>query len=248
MFIFIFVVNINNMVPIDKDKVKNFFNDLKFDEESHTYYVNGIPLESSVSGVIKKYVEQVDFTAIAESKDIQMNLPKGSTSRLWKLKSEYSCAKGNKAHFFGELYAFNRSIRPTDKYEEAIVKFWGDLPQYIKPFAVEFQMYHKKLFIGGMSDIILFNELTDTFIIADYKTNEDLHKNFAGKKLLAPFNELLDCNLNKYQIQFSLYQIMFEQTGYKVSNRVLIHLKPDGTYENYFTTDLTSLIKKELAW
>ena len=107
-------------------------------------------------------------------------------------------------------------------------------------------MYHLNYMFGGTADIILYNTLTKKFIIGDYKTNEDLSKTFMGKTLLPPFEFLLENDLNKYQIQFSIYQILFEQTGFEVEKRVLIWLRPDGTYEKYFTEDYTQLIKNYL--
>ena len=92
--------------------------------------------------------------------------------------------------------------------------------------------------IAGTADIILYNKQTNKFIIADYKTNKDLFKNFKGKKLKAPFNNLLDSPFDKYNIQLSMYQILFELTGYEVENRFIIWLKPDAEYEIYYTQDL----------
>ena len=108
-------------------------------------------------------------------------------------------------------------------------------------------MYSEELGIAGTSDIILYNNKTGKFIIADYKTNEDLFKNFKGKKLLSPFNFLLENAYNKYQLQLSMYQLLFEQCGFEVESRRIIWLKPDGTYINYKTEDLTQELLVELT-
>lgn len=228
--------------------LKETFKDLTFDEATHKYFVNGEPLSTSVSGVIKQFVEKTDFKLIASNIDIRDGLPKGTTSKIWNYNSRLACAKGDKAHYFGEIYAFHRKIKPTDPYEKAIVKFWNDLPDHIIPVKMELEMYHKTLLIGGMADIILYNKKTGNYIIADYKTNKQLFKNFKGKMLLPPFDNMLEHNFNKYQLQFSFYQIMFEQTGFKVEARKLIHLKPTGEYEIHDTEDLTNKIRKELWW
>ena len=108
-------------------------------------------------------------------------------------------------------------------------------------------MFSETLRIAGTSDIILFNNKTGKFIIADYKTNEDLFKNYKGKTLLAPFEDLLDSPYNKYQLQLSMYQLLFEQCGFEVESRRIIWLKPNGTYENFKTEDLTQKLLKELT-
>jgi hypothetical protein len=227
----------------ERQAIKDFFKHLTFDERNHRYYVNGKALKYSVSGLIKKYVAKTDFDEIAKAIDQRDELPPGATKKLWKLKADAACSKGDKAHYFGELYAFHRNIKPTSKEEEAVVKFWNELPDHLVPAFTELQMYHLQGMFGGTADIILYNTITKKFIIADYKTNEDLFKNFQGKKLLKPFHYKLDNPYNKYQIQFSYYQIMFEQTGFEVENRCLIWLKPTGDYEMYFTEDLTETLK-----
>jgi len=227
-----------------KQEILNFFSPISFVEDTHTYYVEGKPLNKSVSGVIKDLVLPVDFAQKALEVDNKNDLPLGSTSNLWRLNSELACAKGNKAHFFGELYTFHRNLTPTDGFETAIKSFWDTLPSNIIPVFTELVMYHKSAMFGGTADIILFNTLTEKYIIADYKTNKDLYKNFKDSRLLKPFSFLKDSNISKYELQFSLYQTLLEQvSGVEVENRVLIWLKSDGSHSIIFTTDYTEHVK-----
>jgi|VirMetMinimDraft_7_1064189.scaffolds.fasta_scaffold00359_7 hypothetical protein len=221
------------------NEIRYFFKDLSFEEQHHVYYVKGEPLSKSVSKLIKEFVTYTDFKSIALAIDKRDNLPPGTTSLFWKKKSDVALAIGDKAHFFGEMYAFNRKLTPTCGYERAIVKFWNDLPDHIIPVFTELKMWHKLYLFGGMKDITFYNTKTKKFIVGDYKTNADLFKNHKGKTLKKPFTDLLDNAFNHYQIQLSFYQIMFEQTGYEIERRVLIHIKSDGTYDMYDTEDLT---------
>ena len=75
--------------------------------------------------------------------------------------------------------------------------------------------------------------------IKTHNTNEDLFKNFAGERLLHCFSDLLKNDFNCYQIQLSLYQILFEQTGLQIEDRRIIHLKPNGDFTLYQTEDYT---------
>ena len=140
---------------------------------------------------------------------------------------------------FGEHYVYNRNMKPSCPQEEAIVKFWNDVPDHIVPCKMELQMYHKYFMFAGTCDILLYDTKNKTFILGDYKTNEDLFKNFKQKRLLYPFNNLLDSPFNKYQLQLSFYQILFEQIGLRISSRKLIWLSKDGTYKMYDTEDYT---------
>tara|TARA_R110000803_G_scaffold205628_1_gene272427 strand:- start:265 stop:981 length:717 start_codon:yes stop_codon:yes gene_type:complete len=227
-------------------KIKGFFKSLTFDEPNHIYFVKGERIKSSVSKILKIFVGDTDFGKIAQSIDRRDNLPQGTTSTLWDLNSKISLSIGTRAHYFGEMYSFHRNLIPTSGYEEAIVKFWNDLPDHIVPAIMELQMYHKDYMFAGTGDILLYNTKTGKYIIGDYKTNKDLFKNHKGKKMLGPFSHLLDMALNHYQLQLSFYQILFEQVGLEVEGRKVIWVKPDGTYDMYDTEDYTKVLKEYL--
>ena len=227
-----------------QNKIKEYFKELQFDAQKHSYEVRGKPL-TSVSKTIHKYVEKVDFDKIAGFIAKKRGITKAEVLAEWNAKKVASCQQGTSAHTFGENY--NGIQKPTNGFEEAIVKFWDNIPDYIEPFLFELQMFSETLGIAGTSDIILFNKKTGKFIIADYKTNEDLFKNYKGKTLLEPFNNLLDSPYNKYQLQLSMYQLLFEQCGFEVESRRIIWLKPNGVYENFKTEDLTQKLLKELT-
>lgn len=227
-----------------RDYIKGQFSDLEFEPEQHLYFVKGQPISISVSGKIKKYYEPFDSIGIS----IETYRAKGFSSPQeqrdsWKAYADERIEIGNKAHLFGELYAFNRGLRPQSNYDIAIMKFWNDLPDFIVPIMVECQMYHKVSLYAGTSDILLFNLKTQKFIIADYKTNGDIFKNFKGKTMLGPFSHLLDMPFSHYVIQLSYYQILIEQLGLEVSHRKIVYLKEDGNYDIYDTDDYTQVLK-----
>lgn len=233
-----------------KEKVKNYFSGLKFNADSHTYNYKDRAL-SPVSSVVKRYVEYVDFDLIAENVAKKRSRLEGKliTKEMviaeWALKAANACAKGTRVHNFGENFV--PGDKPKDGYEASVIAFWDSIPDHIEPFMFELQMFSETFGVAGTADIILYNTKTGKFIIADYKTNEFLFKNFKGKKLLAPFDYLLENNYNKYQIQLSLYQLLFEQAGYEVESRRLIWLKDNGTFEVFKTDDLTDILFNELT-
>jgi len=247
-----------------KSKIQSQFSQLEFDEAAHTYKAQGLKYPS-VSSHIHNFEEAVNW----EEKAGHVARRDGKTTEQvlgeWKENNEESTDRGHRVHLFGELYPFNRNLKPfimkdgkPCPQELAVMKFWNDLPAHIIIVSLEIRMFHPLLRYAGTSDILLYNIKDGTFIIADYKTNNDLFKNFKGKKLLAPFGHLLDCPLNKYQIQLSLYQILFEQTGYKVSQRKIIWLlKEDmvvnkvqykaGEYVMFDAEDLTDTLRNYLS-
>ena len=227
-----------------QNKIKEYFKELQFDAQKHSYEVRGKPL-TSVSKTISKFVEKVDFDKIAGFIAKKRGITKAEVLAEWNAKKVASCNQGTSVHIFGENYF--KGKEPTNGFEQAIVKFWDNIPDYIEPFLFELQMFSETLGIAGTSDIILFNRKTGKFIIADYKTNEDLFKNYKGKTLLEPFEDLLDSPYNKYQLQLSMYQLLFEQCGFEVESRRIIWLRPNGVYENFKTEDLTQKLLKELT-
>lgn len=233
---------------MDKLKLKllSDFEGLKFEEKEHKYFFKDKPIKISVSGIIKKYVKPFDTALISFRVAKSKGISQKEVLKDWENQKNKACNKGNDAHLFGELYPFNRELKPSNKMQEAIVSFWDDLPEYIMPVLMELKMFHKKFMFAGTADIILYNTKTSKFIIGDYKTNKDLFKNYKGKKMLGPFNNLLDNPFNKYQLQLSFYQLLLEQTGVEVSSRKLIWLMPDGTYQIYNTEDYTYILNEEL--
>lgn len=191
----------------------------------------------------------------------------------WKQNSKQACEHGSMRHEFGES-CFYYMTRQYDKIlpafkdrltedggfeaihpkEEATVKFWQDLPVCFVPIAVENITYSRKLNYSGTFDMLFYYDAEldgkpedrSGFVIFDYKTNKDLYKNFMEKKLLPPFDELLDMPCNIYKLQLSLYENNLNEIGFKVIGRRLIWLRPDGEYDKIPLESYTGVLREEL--
>lgn len=243
--------NITKKITVQEEveNIRSFFNALEFEETSHTYNVGGKPL-TSVSNTIHKYCNEFNTQQAAEMVARKRGLSPEAIIEMWEAKKDYACYKGHQVHTFGENYTFDRNTPHTEimeflPYEKAVVKFWNDLPDHIVPAMVELQMYGLDFGIAGTSDILLYDTIRKGFIIADYKTNENLFKNYR-KKMKPPFTHLIEMPFTKYQLQLSYYQILFELSGYKVLDRRIVWLLPDGDYKMYQTDDYTQILRKEL--
>lgn len=229
---------------IEGKQIIEFFKDLTFEEEGHRYHVNGVPIKCSVSDKIKDFYIPFDRKNKSLITASRTGVSQTEVLKGWDFKKDISIVKGKKAHLFGELYPFNRELRPQSPFDIAIMKFWGELPSHVVPIITEAKMYHKEQLYAGTADGILFNTLTGNYIIIDYKTNLDLFKNYKGQKMLGPFSHLLDNPFNKYQLQLSYYQILLEQIeDISVSSRKLIWLRPDGNYQLYDTENFTNILR-----
>lgn len=227
-------------------KILSHFSDLSFEESVHTYHVKGKKVGASVSKLIEDFYEKFDTEGISKRVALRDGVSQEKVKEGWAAIAKQACDTGHVTHSFGELYPFDRSLKPSNKFEEAIVKFWNDLPPHIIPVLMECRMYHKEYMFAGTSDILLYDTIKGYYILGDYKTNKDLFKNYMKKALKPPFIHLLDSPFNKYQIQLSYYQILFEQTGLKIGERKLIWLLPTGNYLMYDTEDLTSTLNRHL--
>ena len=194
-------------------KIKEFFNQLEFEESTHTYKVLGEQL-SSASSTISNFYDPFDTDRVAGFVAKKRGITKEEVLKEWDDKRDFACHKGHVVHAFGEDYMFDRT-REKDYpefggYMDAIINFWNSLPSHIVPAIAELKMYSKQFNLAGTADIILYDKNRKGFIIADYKTNIDLFKNFKGKKLKAPFvllyindPECDDCSLTTLRLSVS---------------------------------------------
>ena len=238
-----------DLVPLidELSNVKAFFSDLKFVEDTHSYFVDGKRLKYSVSGLIKKFVPYTDWDGVAEKVAERTKIEKEVIQQEWKETADIACEEGTETHLFGEEYPINRKLKGDTQLKKAVEKFWNELPSHIIPLNMELKMYHKIFKFAGTMDLLLYNTKTKKLFIADYKTNKDLFKNFQGQEMLAPFRDKLDNPFNHYVIQLSFYQILLKQIcKLEIAGRKIIYLRRDGNYDIYNVPDVTNLLSLEL--
>lgn len=245
----VFPVNRQKFIEDFNERARKYFFGLSFKEDTHEYFVDNRKVPTSVSGVVKSFVIPTDFAAIAKAIDRRDNLPPGTTAAIWQKKNNKACLDGSDTHDYAENYEEKNLIADTKK-KEAVNRFWEDLEQKFPGryfiVAKECRMYHWRYDFSGTDDTTLFDTWTNTLVISDYKTNEDLFKNHAGNLLDEPFDTFLDCPFNHYQIQLNLYQILLCQLEYRISERWIIWLLPDGTFKKYDVIDLTPILVEYL--
>ncbi|GIU70155.1 MAG: hypothetical protein KatS3mg002_1391 [Candidatus Woesearchaeota archaeon] len=116
--------------------------------------------------------------------------------------------------------------KPEIDEEYAIVDFIKNLPLRYEILIQEFPLYNSEY--AGTPDMILLNKFTENIVILDWKTGNNLLKNYKNTKLKSPFQNYVDCPLHRYSIQLSLYKMLIEQkTPLKVEECWLIHLDKD---------------------
>lgn len=266
-----------------RDHIRNSYNGLVFVNEGHRYYYNGKQLES-VSNITHLFIPKFDVES--KSREMYEKYYNDQSSKYyhmtqdeileqWNAIKDAACDHGTNVHEFGEscfyfvtyqddkiLQEFKDRINGDEFYstspkEDAVVKFWTDLPKCFVPIASENQVCREDLGYSGTFDLLFYYDAEldgksddkSGFVIFDYKTNKDLYKNFKGERMFSPFNDLLNCSFNVYQLQLSLYQLALEPIGFKIIGRRIIWLKDDSSYEKILTDSYTipmyyALLKK----
>lgn len=259
--------------------IDTYTNKLVFIEGPHKYYLDGVEY-ISVSEVTHKYKpmtsEQMAENCVRKWKSEQdpeykyFGMSKEEILAMWKVKSDMACEFGTDVHAFGESMFYYMTgepdkileeckeqfdedgPHPRNPQEEAIVKFWDDLPDNFVPVLAETKVFNRNgTQYAGTFDILFYyveeiESPKNGLIIFDYKTNEDLFKNYRGQKLLWPFNDMLDQNASYYTLQLGCYQVPLENLGYRVIGRRLIWVRPDGHYEKVKIDSVADRIRDAL--
>lgn len=264
-----------------REKILTSFADLEFQEEGHIYTLHGKTLRSA--SAIGELFCRRPFDAKMVSEKYAEKHPEHSAEgwqREWALNSFRATTLGTKTHAFGESLGYlldghpelivdlvrpqyheqYKALVPIHPKEEAVVKFFNDLPKSYHLVLNEARVYsgknpdeskNLKEQVCGTFDMLYYydgdgNAQKSGFIIMDYKTNEKLTSENSrkwGNVLLAPFHDYFEESLSYYTIQLSLYALMLEDIGLNVIDRKIIWLKGDGTYEKSSLADVSDRLR-----
>ena len=235
------------MYPTDIERhIKSSFKDLKFDKSVHSYSIEiegSLIRLPSVSSIIKDLTPEFNKAKILPASARLQNIPVHELDFQWREKNRIACELGHQTHDFLEKYTGLET--PVTPHERAGISYIRSLEGKYRISFRELRAYSRKYLYAGTMDLPLEEIQGTGYEIADYKTNgTDLFK--AYDLLKAPFAYLEASAFNKYQIQLSLYQLMLEEIGLRITNRRLVHLREDGNYKVYDLIDLTDELKPYL--
>lgn len=231
-----------DIVESTRKKILHEFRHIAFTHQNHSYNIGSKSLKA-VSNCVDHYKVPFEANKIAQSYAKKRGLKAENVIKDWEKIKNDACDLGTRVHDFGERYFSNKELIPELPQEKAIVAYWNSLPASYIPLLCETIVYCEELGYAGTFDLLFYDTERNGVVIADYKTNGDLHKNFNGQKLLKPFDFMLDSPFNKYQLQLSYYQIPLENIDIPVVGRELIWLKNDGTFDILHTMDYSQHIR-----
>lgn len=204
---------------------------VKFDEPSHTYWIDGEKVKYSVTQKIHKYFP---FDSEGISNNLSKKHKSNKDSEYYGMSGEdirnkWSCGAklGTELHAqIEEYYNSYGAVEPTEKSIEYnyFKNFVNDHPE-LEPFRTEWIVYSKDNSISGSIDMIFKND-DGTLSIYDWKRSKKINKdNFKSEFALPPLHVFQNCNFNAYSLQLNFYKWILEnEYGYKIKDMCLVVL------------------------
>jgi hypothetical protein len=238
------------------------FNDVKYFDEPHKYYV-GTKEYVSATTFIGKYKAKFQTQLLAEKYAEKRGLDVDEVIAEWELKKDISTVKGTLIHNMAENWWNNKSF-PYDsslvikkfghdiieenyrKCETIFHRFYEDAKQNLIPVKMELVVCDHDYEIAGMVDCLFYNKKSGMLEIWDYKTNKEIKSsNNFGNKMLHPISHLDECEMNTYSLQLGLYKhIIQKNTNLTIGNCYLLWINENNdTYKIFTCKDLHAELK-----
>lgn len=214
-----------------RNKINKTFSGLSFDEETHTYTLNGKQLINTTT-YLKRFSEAFNSYHISEAKGRKKLKENANDNRTglyyrqrWKLIGNEASMMGTRVHLFSEC--FPNFDYPMDWREQAVLDFYEWLPDNYVVLFLELRVYDESTLHAGTVDGLLLNKDTGNLVIFDWKTNKrNINEVYNNKKLSGDFSNMHNTNLNKYTIQLSDYaNVIQTNTDLKVEERWVVWLR-----------------------
>ena len=228
----------------------SLFPGLVFEEVAHRYThplhidLDGQPRELlGATSWLKQFRKPFDAEAVAgrkAAKETRYGRPTTAAELLaaWDRKRKASCELGTRVHSFIEgWWQFVGGVAAPPKwpsyarhgeYAAQFACWYYTEAMHLRALALEGQLYHLRWGLAGTLDALLEDEQSRRWVY-DWKTNGEITT--ASKyreKLLAPFADLDDCDLEVYSLQTSLYRLLLASAGIETVGARLVHVTPDG--------------------
>lgn len=195
--------------------------DIAFEPVSHAYSYMGRDLES-VSKVLGRLKPPFDVAAMSHKVAAKNGLKQCDILQQWDDKRNAACERGKSIHAAIESFLTGCGTSESTAPYRNWLEWWSGKMQ---PVGIEYIVGDIELGIAGTIDLISFSPKTNANHIFDWKTNEKFDcKNKWNRKLLNPFQDLDDCDLEIYSLQVSLYRIMMERRGLAMGDSWICHL------------------------
>ena len=222
----------------------------KFDEPSHTYTYDG-KIIYGVTSFLERFIKQFDSEYWSKKKAADEGVTQEEMLARWDAKRDRSCELGHNVHNYIENFYEKGITDLTDDVQanERIEKFkaiYESRLNKLESIGSEIRVLSKVWGLAGTIDkLYLFD---NTIIVGDWKTNQKIKtdKDFSFGKLLYPFENYKENELNKYSLQISLYQLLLEEAGIYADYGFICHIPEKGEAKIYKLKDFRSELRTYL--
>lgn len=237
----------------------SYFNDYKFFALNHSYTYKDSSVQQSVTQFVDKYIEPFDEAKWLPKKAKERKITEQELKSEWELKAEISTTTGTHFHKFMEESLSGKEfiLRDADvkdylredvfsRYNVLInqgAKFIQDTRSTLFPVKTEFIVgYEDK--IAGQIDALVYNKVSKSLEIYDWKTNKDIRCwNIWHNRMLPPFNNLEECELNTYSLQLSTYKSLLQKQGVPVGGLNIVWFnEKNKSYQVFPCKDLSNMV------
>ncbi len=250
---------------IDKILKKlSIFDRISFVEENHLYKIDGEFTNSpSVTRLLKKFKKEFDKEAAAVKTAKRLNTTVKQVLADWEIGNLYSTTIGTMLHKYIENSYLGIKEEFQGNFDRLGYDERRDIANNFPVLVKQFQNFYKEhshlkcikneIMLGdvedtkicGMSDMLIFNEKSKKLEILDFKTNKRMEKKKKyGGKLLYPFDDMYEGELNEYAIQLNTYKFFVETyTDLKIDKlRIVWFNVKNPNYAIYNLEDIQSRI------
>ena len=215
------------------------FNNIKYYDEPHEYYIDGQKM-TSATRLIGKFKQEFDSAYWSKKKADERNITPEEILAEWKYKSDYSCEKGTLFHEYAENYLNNKIFpypedkvkrvlgnndvkKDFDKLKELFHEFYEESYGKLIPIKSEVIVGDEELGICGMVDQLFWNNKSEELQIWDWKTNKKIGRSNRWQQFKEPISHLDVCEFNTYSLQLSLYRYLIEKnTNLKLGESYIV--------------------------
>jgi len=226
----------NTDKPMTKTAKNPSGHEIVFNEENHTYQVNGHGLISATT-FIDQFFPEFDSQEVSKTYAEKNGLNQSDVLAQWKQKGDDASDLGHIVHLYAEKLFKEEDLPITDdpkvqKYFNVVNKTVVKLLKRFDFIDAEMIVFSEELGVAGTIDLLMKDRANDDIVIFDWKTNEEIKKENPWQNAFLPIQHLQNCKWNRHQLQLNLYwRILFEEnylpfnTNYRMA---LIHLSEDG--------------------
>lgn len=232
----------------------NKFNNVVFNEEDHSYYLN-LKRCISTTELISRYKKKFETDIMSSLVAKRDGRTKDDVIAEWDEKRITSQIRGTELHKCAELMFQSKGYKPdpivTEKLYKMLRQFHSQYKDILALVRAELVVGDNTWGVCGMIDKLFYNTVENELQIWDYKTNKEI-KTTSKYKMINGLNHLQECEFNTYSLQLSIYKKIIEKnTSLKIGKSYLCWINEENdSYEiietKYFDAESTLMLNSRI--